>query len=98
MSFCSVYDLQCTAAVYISFVTTELYVALVGSIGDNTCIWLTAGSKIRSFDRYIKIKLKIMSLEVDNACDADTTYENNPQPTPSFLSAGDRAHEESKTY
>ena len=32
---------------------------------------LNAGFKVRSFDRYIKGKLKIMLLGVDSACDAD---------------------------
>ena len=34
---------------------------------------LNAGSKVRSFDRDIKSKLKIMSLEVDGACDASSS-------------------------
>ena len=41
------------------------------SVSHNTCIWLNAGSKVRSFDRDINSKLKIMSLEVDSACGAD---------------------------
>ena len=42
------------------------------SISLVTCLWLNAGSKVRSFDSDIKSKLQVMSLEVDSACDAVT--------------------------
>ena len=39
----------------------------------NTCMWLNAGSKVRSFDGDIKSNLKIMPLEVETACDASSS-------------------------
>ena len=44
-------------------------------------MWLNAGSKVRSFDRRdIKSKLKIMSLEVDSACDASSSMSLGATP------------------
>ena len=50
-----------------------MYSSSISRYSQNTWMCLNAGSKVRSFDRDIKSKLEIMSLEVDSACDGDTT-------------------------
>ena len=50
------------------------------SISLVTCMWLNAGSKVRNFDRDIKSKLKIMSLEVDSACNASSSMSLDDSP------------------
>ena len=65
--------IRCTQQYYlpgIGFVTTQL---IVGSISRTTSHVAKSWprSKVRSFDRDIKSKLKIISLKVDSACDAD---------------------------
>ena len=46
-------------------------------------MWLHAGAKVRSFHRDIKHKLKVMSLEVDSACDVRWSRKS-PNETPAY--------------
>ena len=50
------------------------------SISLVTRSWLNADSKLRNFDRDIKIMLKIISLEVDSACDASSSMSLDASP------------------
>ena len=55
------------------------------SISLVTRSWLNADSKLRNFDRDIKIMLKIISLEVDSACDASSSMSLDASPKRSLV-------------